>query len=405
MTRHFAALLYSLLVLPVPAAMAVTNAEFEQLKQEVNELKAAESSSKSSTNTFNPAISLILMGTYADFTRDPEQYYISGISQAEETGPGVQGFSLAESELVMSANVDDYFFSRFTMALTAENEVEIEEAFVQTLSLPAGLTFQFGRFYSELGYLNTKHAHQWDFVDQPLSYRAFLANQYNDDGIQLRWLAATDLYLELGSEWFSGDSFPAGGAANNGKGSYSFFIKTGDDVGTSNSWLAGASLLQAESENRATDGGSTLFTGTTQVLNFDLLWKWAPDGNPYDTYLTALAGIMQSTETGDYSFANNYDEVRYGTYAQVTFQFKHGWRTALRYDYLNDGDPDANFNGTTVDPAGHKPSRTSIMFDYNHSEYSRIRLQYNRDLSSPEVDHQWFLQYTMSLGAHGAHRY
>ena len=405
MTRNIAACVYILILFPVYSAMADTNAEIEQLKQEVSELKASLPSNKAANNSFNPAISLILMGSYSDFSQDPAQYSLSGITLAEETGPGVQGFSLAESELVMSANVDDYFFSRFTLALTPENEVEIEEAFVQTLSLPAGLTFQFGRFYSELGYLNTKHAHQWDFVDQPLSYRAFLGNQYNDDGIQLRWLATTDIYLELGGELFRGDSFPAGGAANEGKGSYTLFIKTGGDVGTSNSWLASASMLQAESDERATDDDASLFTGNTQLLNADLLWKWAPEGNPYDTNISALIGIMQSTETGDYNFSNNYDEVRYGAYAQVLYQFIHGWRGGFRYDSIYSGSPNSSFTGTVVDPVGHKPSRASIMFDYSHSEYSRIRLQYNYDLSSPEVDHQWFLQYTMSLGAHGAHRY
>lgn len=405
MTRYIATFVGCLMAFPAFTAMADTKTELEQLKQDVRELQAAQASTTTAANAFNPAISLVLMGSYADFTHDPDQYTISGISQAEDTGPGVQGFSLAESELVISANVDDYFFSRFTMALSPDNQLEIEEAFAQTLSLPAGLTFQFGRFYSEFSYLNNKHVHQWDFVDQPLTYRAFLGNQYNDDGVQLRWLAPTDLYLELGSEWFRGDSFPAGGAANKGKGSYTLFIKTGDDVGVSNSWLASAALFNAESDNRVTDEGATQFTGKTQILNLDLLWKWSPNGNPYDTNISALIGYMQSTEKGNYNFASNYNEMRNGAYAQLVYQFTHGWRSAIRYDYLTTGDPGINFTNTVVDAAGHTPSRTSLMLDYNHSEYSRIRLQYNHDLSSPEVDHQWFLQYTMSLGAHAAHSY
>ena len=44
--------------------------------------------------------------------------------------------------------------------------------------------------------------------------------------------------------------------------------------------------------------------------------------------------------------------------------------------------------------------------DYLPSEFSRIRLQYNRDVSQPaRVDNQVLLQYTLSLGAHGAHQY
>jgi hypothetical protein len=54
---------------------------------------------------------------------------------------------------------------------------------------------------------------------------------------------------------------------------------------------------------------------------------------------------------------------------------------------------------------GHTPSRVSAMADFSNSEFSRFRLQYNRDDSREQSDDQVVLQYTMSLGAHGAHRF
>jgi hypothetical protein len=46
------------------------------------------------------------------------------------------------------------------------------------------------------------------------------------------------------------------------------------------------------------------------------------------------------------------------------------------------------------------------MVDFNPSEFSRIRLQFAQDKSRQDVtDNQWFVQYQMSLGAHGAHQY
>jgi hypothetical protein len=52
------------------------------------------------------------------------------------------------------------------------------------------------------------------------------------------------------------------------------------------------------------------------------------------------------------------------------------------------------------------PRRYSAMFDWNPSEFSRLRLQYNNDRSQVGLtDHQFFLQYIYSLGAHGAHRF
>lgn len=46
------------------------------------------------------------------------------------------------------------------------------------------------------------------------------------------------------------------------------------------------------------------------------------------------------------------------------------------------------------------------MLDYNPSEFSRVRLQLSQDRAREnQTDNQFFLQYQMSLGAHGAHGY
>ena len=46
------------------------------------------------------------------------------------------------------------------------------------------------------------------------------------------------------------------------------------------------------------------------------------------------------------------------------------------------------------------------MLDFSPSEFSRVRLQVARDQAREGVtDNQLFLQYQMSLGAHGAHGY
>ena len=46
------------------------------------------------------------------------------------------------------------------------------------------------------------------------------------------------------------------------------------------------------------------------------------------------------------------------------------------------------------------------MLDFNPSEFSRMRLQFARDNARQGAsDNQLFLQYQMSLGAHGAHSY
>ena len=70
------------------------------------------------------------------------------------------------------------------------------------------------------------------------------------------------------------------------------------------------------------------------------------------------------------------------------------------------GEPDDDiFEESGFQSSGHDPHRWAAMLDWSPSEFSRLRLQYAQDDSRRETDEQVFLQYIMTLGAHGAHRY
>jgi hypothetical protein len=363
-------------------------------------------------NTFNPVISLILDGKLADFSRDPGNYALPGFALGGEIGPGEQGLQLGESELVMSANIDDQFFGSFTAALTPENETEVEEAFIETLQLGGGATVKAGRFLSHVGYLNNVHAHAWDFADQPLAYRALLGNQYGDDGVQLRWIAPTELFLEFGAEVFRGDAFPAGGAARGGQGTRTVFVRVGGDAGASHAWRVGLSRLEAEAAERATGDETTpdLFTGDSTLTILDIVWKWAPEGNRTQRHFKFQAEFFKRDENGMFAASSGspvgYTGSQEGWYAQAVYQFMPRWRVGARIDRLKADEAGAALAGTVLDNQAHEPERASVMIDFSNSEFSRLRLQFNRDDSrANETDNQWYLQYVMSLGAHGAHAF
>jgi len=381
---------------------------------------AAESAaqSKGQTASFNPDISLILSGTAAHLGNDPDNYAIPGFLLGAETGPGTRGLSLGESELIVSANVDDLYYGQFTAALTPENEMEVEEAYVQTLGLPHGLGLRAGRFFSAIGYLNSQHPHSWDFVDTALAYRALLANQYGDDGVRLSWVAPTDLFVELGGEWLRGENFPAGGAANDGQGVATLFAHFGGDVGASHAWRAGLSFLRARSEGResgALDTAPDAFSGDSRVAIADLVWKWSPGGNPRQTNFKFQTEYLWRDEDGDFTADVNsvngpavtdaYRATHSGWYAQAVYQFMPQWRVGLRYDQLRAQEIVAGVNSALFETQGHTPRRASLMLDWSRSEFSRLRLQVSRDRSQPDTDSQVFVQYIMSLGAHGAHAF
>ncbi len=102
--------------------------------------------------------------------------------------------------------------------------------------------------------------------------------------------------------------------------------------------------------------------------------------------------------------AGLYDGTQSGFYVQGVYQFRPRWRAGVRYDRL-DASNDVTIVGPNPLATTHDPSRISLMSDFSNSEFSRLRLQVNRDRSRPETDNQIVFQYLMSLGAHGAHRF
>ena len=139
------------------AALAEARAEIEALRQAQAEAPAiaaapvdagAEStdattgaSPSTSANAFNPAISVVLDGQSAHHSRDPAGYARAGFPLVGEGEPSAQGISLGESEITLSANVDDKFYGQLTVAVESEDGedgIGIEEAFIDTTALPNG---------------------------------------------------------------------------------------------------------------------------------------------------------------------------------------------------------------------------------------------------------------------------
>jgi hypothetical protein len=415
---------------PVSSDPAVDKADDQQrlraLEERVKQLESASPATPSSAaNSFNPAISLILSGIYTNLSQDPANYHITGfpVPSDVEIGPGQRGFSLAESELAISANIDPYFYGMLTYAIAPDDTASVEEGYIQTLALPNGFIVKAGRFFSSIGYLNSQHAHTWDFVDAPLAYQAFLGTQFGDDAVQVKWLAPTDTFLELGAELGRGRPYPGSDRDKNGSGAGTLFAHTGGDIGASHSWRAGVSVLETSPQNQEFSGtnisGNTVtnsFSGDTRLWIADFVWKYAPNGNPVYTNFKLQAEYLRRHDNGDLTYDSNgalgatntssYDSSQSGWYLQGVYQFMPYWRVGLRTERLDQGTVDYSSNSANLMQPDFNPSKNSVMVDYNPSEFSRIRLQFAHDKSRQDVtDNQWFVQYQMSLGAHGAHQY
>src|SRR2546428_284014 len=401
----------TLAVAVVPAYGQDVREELKQLQQRIQQLEkrlqetenvAAQASARpAGENAFNPAVSPILRGTAARSSLDPNTYRIPGSAPPTgEIGPARRGFSLGESELFMTANIDPYFRGQLVASLTPEDTVEVEEAFFQTLGLGKGFTIKGGRFLSSIGYQNQIHQHAWDFQDAPLAYKAFLGGRLDDDGVQLRWIAPTDLFLELGTELGRGRTFPGTDPNKNGTGSWTAFAHVGGDVGASTAWRTGLSYVRTSPQDRAVPDmdalGTQSFTGRSNLWIADFILKWAPGGNPTVTNFKLRGEYFRRKESGALSFddtaqaapvfgaaTGDYASRQSGWYLQGVYQFMPQWRAGYPRDQLNHG---TGSNGIGLTPAGsplllthYTPKRHTLMVDWRPTQVSPIPPQLASD--------------------------
>lgn len=400
----------------------------------VQEAAVTASSRTAGESAMNPGLSLILNGTYGNLKRDPATYRINGFAPTGgEVAPVGRGLSLGESELAFSANIDPRFRGTLLAALGADDRIGVEEAYIQTLDLSGGFTAKAGRFFASVGYLNEIHAHAWDFVDMPLANKVFLGNQLGEDGFQIKWVAPTDLYFDLGMEVGRGRKFPAGpdnGRNKNGFGSGNVFAHLGGDIGASTAWQLGLSHLRTQPQGRTYQDPDALgvnvtnsFSGRSRLSALSGLLKWAPNGNSSVNSFKLQGEYFQFREDGALTYdtgaaslgtqTGGFAARQSGWYAQTVYQFARDWRTGLRYDKLKSGSTGIGMVNTGALTAAdfpilqaYSPTRHTWMIDWSGSEFSRLRLQLARDKSrAGQPDNQVVLQYIMSLGAHGGHKF
>ncbi|NOU00728.1 MAG: hypothetical protein HOO95_04025 [Gallionella sp.] len=428
---YFGAAIAALLVHSFNAT-AASDTDLQTLRDQVQLLEQRVNQQSNSTpvaatgaiseGAFNPAISLILSGTYGQLQQ--AEASATGFAMSPNNSGYSQGFSLKESELGISANIDPQFRGVGTFSLDPAGGISVENGFVQTSALGNGLNLKFGRYFSGLGYLNEQHTHAWDFVDQPLVYRVLWDNQIGEDGLQLKWLAPTDMFVEVGGEVGRGRGFPGTDRQNkNGSGAGVLFAHIGDDIGIEHSWRAGASLHQTHAVDRVSTAVpdfhngfvTNSFSGDSQTTGLDFVWKYSPNGNTANRYVKLQGEYFRRKETGDLTYntagtniTDSFDVTQSGWYLQSVAQFMPHWHAGLRYDQLDSGTATVGAMNlaNVISNYGYTPKRTSLMVDYNPSEFTRVRVQLAQDESRQGLaDKQFFVQYIMSLGAHGAHQY
>ncbi|MGY3570192.1 hypothetical protein [Vibrio paucivorans] len=357
----------------------------------------------------NPQIGVVLDG-----------YYQNGERNHSERS---EGFGLGHTELNMSANIDDKFHGALTTVLEShgdETELLLEEAFIETLSLPYGVNIRAGRFLSDFGYLNNQHMHTDSFVERPVAYRTFLGSHYYDDGVRANIVLPTDMYVKFGVEAFSGSKMSA---VEDGEdvGVYSTNLKLGNDISDSSSWQFGLSYLRNENGKTESFGEdvhvhsghdhdhdhnhSATVTGSN-LYGADFVWKWAPNGNYKYSNFTLAAEYMLLDDIVDSKYSNDAHspDTLSAYYVSGVYRFNPSWSMGLRYGEAETYDGHAHGDHMHFSELSDQELDAMIAWDSSH--FGTIRAQYSRvENQSDETDNVFTLQYVMTFGAHGAHAF
>jgi len=399
-------LIFSLLA----ATSLYADAQMDAMKEQLNEQKEATAileaklnnleskntnqSASFSQNAYLPDMAFILnmSAVGRDVNNDDyANYELPGFINTPDT-PDLpfnanRGFNFNYAEVALHSVVDPYF-EAFAIFHISPDELEIEEAFVQTTSLPYSFRIKAGKFKSSFGRLNDKHHHVWNFDSQPLIYKGlFGPDGISDAGIQLQWVAPTDTYLMFGAEAMQGVNERSFGDTSKNN-LYIAYLKSSIDVGEDLSILGGLSYAHGKNTtDNPTDIYGADLTFREQLGSYSaLIWQ--------SEYLQRNKALVPTTDK------------QAGLYSELVYQYNNNYSFGARYDRITKNETDLSaFNTDTGDL-----DRYTAKMDYKPFPMSRLRLSYTYDRSKVIAGerkdiNEVMLSLNIAAGAHGAHDY
>jgi hypothetical protein len=358
------------------------------------------------SNLTNPNISLIL-DTFG-YTSNLKENELENRGIPGYTTEGIEnrkGFNLESAELFLFAPVDPYFNLYATIPVT-EDGAEVEEAYFLTTSLPYGFQLKGGKFKSGFGRINSQHPHAWDFADIPLPYRAFMGGEgIIEKGMQITYLPPLPFYTLLGAEVLQGDNDVLFGPdAKSGPHAYAAYAKASFDLSDNSTFLFGPSVITGKTKTGSI-AEDTEFSGDSTIYGLELTYKWKPSKQQGFILQSEYLYRTQHGDLEDTVAATKepLKRTQDGLYVQGIYQINR-WRLGARYDVLDLFKDDYILAGTGTNFDGN-PWRATGMLEFNPTEFSRIRLQYNHDKSARNetANNEMLLQLIFGIGAHGAH--
>jgi hypothetical protein len=297
---------------------------------------------------------------------------------------------LNEAEISIQSVVDPYARADFFVSLgrdpaTGTFGADLEEGYVTSTDLPAGLQVKAGKFRGMFGRLNAVHPHALPFIDMPNVYANYLGEEgLNDAGLSVSWLVPNplDFYQELTFEATGGPSDnPSFARSPASRYLYLAHLKNFWDLtenATLELGLTGAS-------------GPNAFEQTTTLGSVDLTYKWKPlQFNTYQSFVWQTEALLAHVGTG------TPEDVRsWGMYSAMTYQLDKRYFLTGRVDYAN-----------LPTDASAAERALSATLGWYATEFQKIELEGKTTTSNVRDQFsQLWLRWVFVIGAHGAHAY
>ena len=388
--------------------VAVTTNQLKELSEKVDQV--VEAQKKILPSEFNPAIGLVGETIFS--------YNSKGSDQTGNDRPG--GFDVWQRsiELNVAASVDPFakgyaVINGSADSATGEATLGVEEAALQTTSLPGNLELKAGRFFGEFGRLAYIHDHELPFVNRPLVLDRYIGGESRSDGAQINWLAPVSHYISLTAG--VGDSFGGDSPNPNNPGTYRAFdgfnfwgrLSTYFDLTPNWQLETGVSgLINPKTQDRGgallqANGISLLTEKERRLAGIDVKLSYVPLRDNQFRSLTWGTEVLYSDnryQSDPDGIPNNSDEFdenvgSVGLYSYVTCKWSRQWSAGFLFDWVQS---DQNNSAVT--------SAYSPYITYALSHWNQLRLQYSHTDCNAATGRQpsdaVYLQWAWIIGAH-----
>ncbi len=272
------------------------------------------------------------------------------------------GLRFREAEFSLKSDVDPYFTANMTFSVSQDSSgqygITPEEVYVDTTALPS-VTIRAGKFYGAFGKQNQLHTHAYPFIDAPLMSTALLDDGLNLPGVSASVLLPTSFFSELSVQGFENFRSLA-------------HLRSLFDLNESSTLELGVSGL------------------TKWAYGFDVTFKHRPTDRGQGRRLN-VAGEWMSGEIDGFTTAPTVN----GTPTQgfdVYGQYELFPKTYVQYRF--------------DDLISSKRTRHGVLLGYAPSEFSVMRLQFDRGLGGALAsENRVIAQMNFTIGFHPSHAY